>query len=153
MRAQLLSSGAMHTRTHGPICGGIHLYGAAFGVAFGAAPDCFGFHGGGCCHMWDLSYHAWHQNLNVAKVAIAGASGNFNLSRLHSYFPEKDLYPTFRGKRVLTSAVEMKQSLTMSRDLGFMSPIVTERPIGNRTDGPTRSLSCAFQTSLLESST
>ena len=30
-RAQPLSSGAMHDRVYGPICGSIHHYGAAFG--------------------------------------------------------------------------------------------------------------------------
>ena len=53
-RAQPLSSGAMHDRIYGPICGSIHHYGAAFGRLQNsegppsAAPHCFGFHGGGC---------------------------------------------------------------------------------------------------------
>ena len=72
-RAQLLSSGAMHDRICGPICGTIHQYGAALGRLQNhggppsPAPHRFGFHAGGCCHIWDhVSYHAWHQNLAVA---------------------------------------------------------------------------------------
>ena len=72
MRAQPLSSGAMHDRMYGPICGSIHHHEIQnSGEPPKAAPHCFGGgrrppHSGGCCHIWDhISYHAWHQNLTV----------------------------------------------------------------------------------------
>ena len=72
-RAQPLSSGAMHDSMYGPVLAASTTMGrpsAASKTVGGppsAAPHCFGFHGGGCCHIWDhISYHAWHQNLTVA---------------------------------------------------------------------------------------